>query len=62
MSDIRPVAAPVSEAVARDTHGRRKKLYVPPTLVRWGAVEDLTRNGAGGLTDSGTNMASTSAG
>jgi hypothetical protein len=27
--------------------GRSKKVYTTPTLVRWGAVEDLTRGGPG---------------
>ena len=58
-----PIEASPSGVVDRDavpqTRGRTKKAYVAPTLVRWGAVEDLTRfPGVGGGDETGGDTAS----
>jgi hypothetical protein len=52
-----PIEAGPSEAVDRgvaaDAVRGLKKAYSAPTLVRWGAVEDLTRSGVGGAAEGG---------
>jgi hypothetical protein len=54
----KPIEAGLSGAVdggpGADAGRRVKKAYSAPTLVRWGAVEDLTRGGPGIKAEGGT--------